>query len=92
MTGAQCGRLLSLRTGVHALGGELVELREQAGWVGATMRGTKLRRDGGDVEILILPGGQAGTGLVCVPEGERVPWEAVEQQHATEAIPGSGPP
>ena len=78
MTDAQRGRLLDLRERLRARGGEIVEIRELAGFVGATIRGSGLRRDGADVELLVLPDGSAAPGLVAVPTGRTVSWEEVE--------------
>jgi hypothetical protein len=80
MTGAQRTRLLDLRHRLAARGGEITEVRELAGFVGLTIRGGRLRHDSADVEVLILPGGAAHTGVVAVPTGTPVPWETIERE------------
>lgn len=77
---AQRRRLLDLRTRLQARDGdrEILEIREQAGFVGITIRGGGLRRDGADTELLLLPDGSAHVAACAVPTGNPVAWESIE--------------
>lgn len=92
MTAAQRMRLLELRARLAGRDGRIVEIREAAGFVGVTVRGSGLRADDGDVELFVLPDGRANVGQLAVPEGDQVSWETIEQDQRrdqTQAAPGS---
>ena len=82
ISAAQGVRLLDLRRRLGPLGGEIVEVRGAAGFVGVTVRGGELRRDGGDTELLVLPDGATHPGVAAVPGGDSIAWEAIEQAAA----------
>jgi hypothetical protein len=78
MTPAQRKMLLELRSRLAERGGEIIEIREEADFVGATLRGSGIRRDGGEVELFVLPSGEADVGQLAVPSGTPVSWQSIE--------------
>jgi hypothetical protein len=89
MTAAQSGVLLGLRDRLAVRGGEIIEIREEAGFVGATLRHSGIRRDGSDVEVLVLPNGHAQLGQLAVPTGSTVAWATVEQAARGDQAPAA---
>lgn len=79
MTPAQRKMLLELRGRLAERGGEIIEIREQAEFVGATLRDSGIRRDGGEVDLFVLPSGETDVGQLAVPTGTRVSWQTIEQ-------------
>jgi len=77
MTPAQRKMLLELRGRLAERGGEIIEIREQADFVGATLR-EGIRRDRGEVELFVLPSGEADIGQLAVPSGTPVSWQSIE--------------